>query len=117
MARGFKGWKVLSCNGKRKSGIRIGCLLEASFQPNGFDGLSARGSHKAIARRLAEAGATPHEIMSVTGHLTLKEVERYAAAANRRAMAKSGMGRPERRWRALSGVSPTDAILPIKPAT
>jgi hypothetical protein len=44
---------------------------------------------------LAEASATPHEIMAVTGHQTLKEIERYTKAASRKitgnaAMAKLG---------------------------
>ncbi|MGH6924591.1 MAG: tyrosine-type recombinase/integrase [Propylenella sp.] len=42
---------------------------------------SAHGLRKAAARRLAEAGCTPHEIMAITGHRTLKEVERYTRAA------------------------------------
>jgi integrase len=35
---------------------------------------SAHGVRKAISTALAEAGATPHEIMAVTGHQTLEEV-------------------------------------------
>jgi integrase/recombinase XerD len=35
---------------------------------------------KATATALAEAGATPHEIMAITGHQTLEEVERYTKA-------------------------------------
>ncbi|MEM7006514.1 MAG: tyrosine-type recombinase/integrase [Pseudomonadota bacterium] len=58
-----------------------------------LDGLSAHGLRKAIARRLAEAGCTPHEIMSITGHESLKEVQRYAATANRKKMAKSAMNK------------------------
>ena len=54
---------------------------------------SSHGLRKAIARRLAEAGATPHEIMSVTGHKTLSEVERYTAKAGRSALADKGMER------------------------
>lgn len=40
---------------------------------------SAHGVRKATAAALVEAGATPHEIMVVTGHQTLEEVERYIA--------------------------------------
>ena len=35
------------------------------------------GLRKAAARRLAEAGATPHQIAAVTGHRSLEEIERY----------------------------------------
>src|ERR1700730_17419656 len=42
------------------------------------------GLRKAAARRLAEHGCTSLEIMAITGHATLKEVERYTQAANRK---------------------------------
>jgi Phage integrase family len=54
---------------------------------------SAHGLRKAAASRLAERGATPHEIMAVTGHRTLKEVERYTREASRGVMAASAMAR------------------------
>lgn len=55
------------------------------------DDLSAHGLRKAVARRLAEAGCTPHEIASVTGHSTLKEVERYTKEANRDQLAEAAI--------------------------
>jgi integrase/recombinase XerD len=51
---------------------------------------------KATATRLAEAGATVHEIMAVTGHKTLKEIERYTAEAQKRMLADSGMSKLKR---------------------
>ncbi|MFN3823224.1 MAG: hypothetical protein ACK4RN_04525 [Pseudorhodobacter sp.] len=49
---------------------------------------------------MAEAKATPHEIMAVTGHKTLAEVERYTASALREEMADSAfaklLSRPNR---------------------
>jgi integrase len=54
-------------------------------------GRSPHGLRKACCRRLAEAGCSPHEIMSVSGHETLKEVERYTKAANRARLADSAM--------------------------
>ncbi|WP_167858665.1 tyrosine-type recombinase/integrase [Methylobacterium nonmethylotrophicum] len=56
-------------------------------------GCSPHGLRKAAATRLADAGCSPHEIMAVTGHQTLKEVERYTRAAGRRGLAKRAMGR------------------------
>lgn len=50
-------------------------------------GISAHWMRKAVLTRLADTGATPHEIMSVSGHATLEEVERYTKAANRRRLA------------------------------
>ena len=54
---------------------------------------SAHGLRKAAARRLAEAGCSAHMIMSVTGHRSLKEVERYTRAAGQRLLATSAMQR------------------------
>lgn len=41
----------------------------------------------ASATRLANSGATEHEIMSITGHTTSKEVTRYTKAANQKKLA------------------------------
>jgi integrase len=57
------------------------------------DQLSLHGLRKAAARRLAEAGCTPHEIMAITGHKTLSEVERYCRDAEKKRLAESGMGK------------------------
>lgn len=54
---------------------------------------SAHGLRKAMATRLAEHGATAHEIMSITGHQTLEEVERYTRAAERAGLADRAMGK------------------------
>jgi integrase/recombinase XerD len=54
---------------------------------------SAHGVRKATATALAEAGATPHQIMSITGHQTLEEVERYTKAANRSKSADKAMAK------------------------
>ena len=40
-------------------------------------------------RRLAERGATTKQIASVSGHKTLKEVERYTAAADQARLARA----------------------------
>jgi integrase/recombinase XerD len=54
---------------------------------------SAHGVRKATSTALAESGATPHEIMAVTGHQTLEEVERYTKAANRKTTADAAMAK------------------------
>jgi integrase len=51
------------------------------------------GLRKAAARRLAEAGCTVHEIAAITGHVTLREVERYTKAVDRERLARSAMAR------------------------
>ncbi|MFT8896314.1 MAG: tyrosine-type recombinase/integrase [Acetobacter sp.] len=52
---------------------------------------SPHGLRKAVARRLAEAGCSTHEIAAITGHKTLAEVGRYTRAASQPTMAKSGV--------------------------
>jgi integrase len=59
----------------------------------GLPECTSHGLRKACARRLAEAGATPNEIAAITGHATLKEVERYTRDASRAMMADSGMAK------------------------
>ena len=56
-------------------------------------GVSAHGIRKAAARRLAEAGCSTHQIAAVTGHKTLKEVERYTRMAAQKALAGSALQR------------------------
>lgn len=53
----------------------------------------AHGLRKACATRLADNGATAHEIMAITGHKTIKEVERYTRAASQRRLAESASKR------------------------
>jgi hypothetical protein len=43
---------------------------------------------KAAMRRLAEGGKTVNQIAAVSGHKTLREVERYTAAADQRRLAQ-----------------------------
>jgi integrase len=54
---------------------------------------SAHGLRKATAARLAELGASEHEIMAVTGHQTSKEVTRYTRAARQKVLAENAMAR------------------------
>jgi integrase len=53
----------------------------------------AHGLRKAAATRLADAGASAHEIMAITGHRTMKEVDRYTRAANQKRLAESASKR------------------------
>jgi integrase len=48
---------------------------------------SPHGLRKAACRRLAEAGCSASQIMAVTGHRNLAEVETYVRNANRKTMA------------------------------
>jgi integrase len=57
----------------------------------GLPDCSSHGLRKAIARRMAEAGMSPHQIQAITGHTTLKEIERYTKAARQKLMAEMAM--------------------------
>lgn len=54
----------------------------------GLPHCSSHGLRKAMARRLAEAGCSEHEIAAITGHRSLQEVRRYTAAANQVVLAQ-----------------------------
>lgn len=53
---------------------------------------SAHGLRKAGAAIAAENGATPHQLMSVFGWLSLKQAALYTRAAQQKRMAKGAMG-------------------------
>jgi integrase len=52
---------------------------------------SVHGLRKAACRRLAEAGCSAHEIMSISGHASLREVQRYTEAAEQARLARQGI--------------------------
>jgi len=56
---------------------------------------SPHGVRKAACRRLAEAGCTALEIMSITGHTDIREIERYCREAARKKLAATAMKKLE----------------------
>ena len=78
---------------------RTGAPLGPKYLQNWWQGVIRRaglpqecvrhGLRKAAARRLAEAGCTVWQIAAITGHQSLKEVERYTRASDQRRMAVS----------------------------
>jgi integrase len=51
------------------------------------------GLRKAACRRLADALCTPHEIMAISGHATLKEVQRYTIGTDQARLARNAMAK------------------------
>ena len=51
------------------------------------------GLRKRCCADMADRECTAHEIMAVSGHLTLKEIERYTKMADRARNARSAMGK------------------------
>jgi integrase len=71
----------------------------------GLRNCSAHGLRKAAARRLAEAGCTEHEIAAITGHASLREVQRYTKAADQKRLAAAAMAKVKTRTEQNSELS------------
>jgi integrase len=48
----------------------------------GLTACTAHGLRKAACKRLADAGCSVHEIAAISGHKSLKEIERYTREAS-----------------------------------
>jgi integrase len=79
--------------GKPFTAAGFGNKFRALCNAAGLPHCSAHGLRKATATRLAEAGASSQEIMAITGHRSLNEVERYTHAASKPLLATSGMSK------------------------
>jgi site-specific recombinase XerD len=77
--------------GKPFSGAGFGNWMRERCDEAGLSDCSSHGLRKAIARRMAEAGMSPHQIQAITGHTTLKEIERYTKAVRQKLMAEMAM--------------------------
>lgn len=68
----------------------------------------AHGLRKAAARHLAEAGCTAHEIMSITGHASLAEAERYTRAVEQEKMAERAIAKRDQAEHSENAKGTTD---------
>lgn len=75
-AHAFTAWFAKACD---DAGLPSACTFH--------------GLRKAACRRLAEAGCTVHEIGAISGHATLREVERYTKAVDQAKLARAAMER------------------------
>ena len=62
-------------------------IMEAGLPPR----CVSHGLRKAAMRRLAEADGTAKQIAAISGHKTLKEVERYTKAADQKKLARAAI--------------------------
>jgi len=67
--------------------------LMRALRKIGLDGHNIHGLRKLAAVRLAEAGATVHEIAAITGHASLSQVALYTKQADQERLARSAMVR------------------------
>ena len=71
----------------------FGNRFKAWCREAGLPHLSAHGLRKARATQLAEAGCSAHEIMAITGHRSLSEVQRYTQAVQRKKLADEALAK------------------------
>ena len=87
-AAGFGAWFRKRCD---EAGLPTGC--------------SFHGLRKAACRRLAEAGCSANEIAAISGHVSLREVERYTKAADQERMARNALERSSRNGKRMRTVT------------
>ena len=83
---------LMTEQGKPFSAAGFGNWFRDRCNEAGLPHCSAHGLRKAGATRAAENGASVHQLMSIFGWLTMKEAEHYTRSAERRKMARAGMG-------------------------
>jgi integrase len=59
----------------------------------GLHHCSAHGLRKAASRRLADCGCTVHQVAAITGHASLREVQRYTKGADQKRLASAAMAK------------------------
>ncbi|GAN71107.1 hypothetical protein ASY01nite_22160 [Acetobacter syzygii] len=84
---------ILNAYGKPYTAESFGNRFRDWCNEAGLPHCASHGLRKAAAVRLAELGCTAHEIAAVTGHRSLKEVQRYTLAADQKRLAASAFAR------------------------
>ena len=79
--------------GRARTANGLGTSMRKWCDKAGLPLCSSHGLRKAICRRLAEAGAEVFEIMSVSGHVSIKEVQTYIAEFGRRNLSDVAIAR------------------------
>ncbi len=83
-----------SPNGKPMTALALSALVRRAAHTAGLPPECVpHGLRKGAMRRLAEYGSTTKEIAAMSGHKTLKEIERYTAAADQARLARSAVAR------------------------
>lgn len=78
---------------KARSRNGLGTSMRKWCDKAGLPMCSSHGLRKAICRRIAEAGGTPFEIMSVSGQVTLAMAQKYCETFGRRDLADSAFSK------------------------
>lgn len=96
---------LVTTEGKIYTAKYLGQLVRRWCNAAGLPECTSHGLRKLCLVRLAEAGCTPHEVMSISGHKNLAEVTVYTEMASRKKLALIAMAR-------RAGVA-LDAALPL----
>ena len=81
-------------NGRPISGEALSNLLQRAALAAGLpDKCKPHGLRKSHIRRLVEYGSSSKEIASMSGHRTLREIERYTAKADQTKLARVAVSR------------------------
>ena len=78
------------------------------YREAGLRQCSIHGLRKLAATRLADAGCSAHQVAAITGHRTLKEIERYTRAADQVRLAEQAMAAVEARTKLSSDATLLD---------
>ena len=76
-----------------KNAASFGQCMKAWAREAGLSDCPLHGLRKVGLRRLAEAGCTAPEIMAISGHKSLAEVERYIKSAQQKIMGDRAIER------------------------
>ena len=80
-------------DGRAYTGSGFSALFRREQQRLGLGGLQFHGLRHTAAARLAEAGCTDSEIMSILGHRTASMVRHYTRGANQERLSQSAMSK------------------------
>jgi enterobacteria phage integrase len=81
-------------NGRPLSTNGLAAIMNRAIKKCGLPGRCVpHGLRKAAIRRMAEDGKSTKEISAVSGHKSLKEIERYSQAADQRLLARRAMNK------------------------
>ncbi len=83
---------IITAYGQSRSEKAFTGFITDAARDAGIEGqASPHGLRKAACRRLADAGASAHEIMAITGHTKIEEILTYTKAAEQKRLSQAAM--------------------------
>ncbi len=104
---------LMTAQGAAFTAAGFGNWFSGACRSAGLQRRTAHGLRKTAGRCLAEAGCTAHQIMSILGHKTLAEAERYTRSAQQDRLADDAMAAWSRTGSGTGAVKP--AAQTVKP--